>query len=1096
MKKALVLAIVAGVLSAAANSGNGSIYYVPISTSIVDGDTFCGGAACTSADTIIIRGGARGDLLIQNLDGGGDYITVQNDDSTRVMVTGNIRIENSAYVDLRGDNLMGETYGIKIINSLNRQASVWVRGTANHIKISYIETTHEGSTSTTLTGIFIQDGSLSNSVIWDTIEIHHNYIHDTRYAGMYIGQNNPSNNDNPYVANLSVHDNILEDLGAYGMCMKGVHSNSGTCSIYNNTIKTTGLVWGGDGNKTQGISVGPFRGSVYTDIYNNTITNTVGPGIRITGREGVTNAHQIYNNKILGCGTGNNERYGNGIVLILHTTGVDVYDNIIIQPTRYGIWAQNSTVSSTDSRNLIGDAGQGERYVQPGGSMTEGTGADANIYHADVADFGFKVWSDDGDYSNDDFSLGILVETPVTSTTINAAIASAQPGDCVIIPDGTYSSLGQIDIFVNGVGGNPIILKAETPGGVTFSGSLNMTVTGNYWIIKDFKFDSVAGIEPITTKILMLSGSNHTRITNNKFLDCGWYGDSGRMVDFASSSDCRLDHNYFEGIYARGVSHNITSLRTQIDHNHFKDTNNINAVLHLGTDTGTQTDTYLVVEYNLFDNVSGNPEAISNKASSNTYRYNVFENSQAIVIRGGNDCVIDSNYFKDGELGVRLHGKRHVVKNNYFEGLTGYWSLILRSYDPTHARAEDALIVSNTFVDSIQTGIAIGDGIGTPPGNIIFKNNLIQQSQGKIINKINGTDLSWVTNLHYNSDSATYWTGDGEPATGITKADPDLINGYGIYRLQASSVNAIENGTPDTNVTDDIDGQPRDGTNPDIGCDEYSASAPIRTPVTEDEVGPDWIGNPPPPTCQNQGYHCCYSCLAEHYPEYDCDCAGLICCQSCLPPLTIPQDEWSLLWVDSEETEGEQDGHAVNSFDGNLDTIWHTEWYLTDPDPCHPHEIQIDLGGFYDICGFRQLPRQGEYPNGMIKGYEFYVSNNADDWGATVASGTWTAGKMEKQVSFDRKLGKYVRLVARSEVNGEAWTTMAELNVLAVQPDSDINDDGKVNLEDFAVLSVWWDDENGCSSPGWCGGADFDMSGVVDFTDLAYFVENWLRQAG
>jgi hypothetical protein len=38
---------------------------------------------------------------------------------------------------------------------------------------------------------------------------------------------------------------------------------------------------------------------------------------------------------------------------------------------------------------------------------------------------------------------------------------------------------------------------------------------------------------------------------------------------------------------------------------------------------------------------------------------------------------------------------------------------------------------------------------------------------------------------------------------------------------------------------------------------------------------------------------------------------------------------------------------------------------------------------------------------------------------------------------------------------------MAELNVLAVQPDTDINNDGKVNIEDFA--------------------------------DLTYFVENWLR---
>jgi len=104
------------------------------------------------------------------------------------------------------------------------------------------------------------------------------------------------------------------------------------------------------------------------------------------------------------------------------------------------------------------------------------------------------------------------------------------------------------------------------------------------------------------------------------------------------------------------------------------------------------------------------------------------------------------------------------------------------------------------------------------------------------------------------------------------------------------------------------------------------------------------------------------------------------------------------------------------------------------------------------------------------------------------------ADKTEKTVLFDITQGQYVRLIALSEVNDGPWTTIAELNVLAVQPDTDINNDGKVNIEDFAVLATWWDDENTCSLPDWCGGADFNMSGTIDFTDLTYFVENWLWQ--
>ena len=92
MKKTLVLAIVAGVLSAAADIVGGSIYYVSTSTTIVDGDTFCGGGACTSADTIIIRGGARGSLKFQDFNGAGSYITITNENTnpdSKVVITSN-----------------------------------------------------------------------------------------------------------------------------------------------------------------------------------------------------------------------------------------------------------------------------------------------------------------------------------------------------------------------------------------------------------------------------------------------------------------------------------------------------------------------------------------------------------------------------------------------------------------------------------------------------------------------------------------------------------------------------------------------------------------------------------------------------------------------------------------------------------------------------------------------------------------------------------------------------------------------------------------------------------------------------------------------
>src|SRR5215510_9103426 len=146
------------------------------------------------------------------------------------------------------------------------------------------------------------------------------------------------------------------------------------------------------------------------------------------------------------------------------------------------------------------------------------------------------------------------------------------------------------------------------------------------------------------------------------------------------------------------------------------------------------------------------------------------------------------------------------------------------------------------------------------------------------------------------------------------------------------------------------------------------------------------------------------------------------------PPTSnlIPQQQFRVVSVDSQELVGEN-GAATNAIDGNPATFWHSEWYQrTAP---LPHTLVLDLGGQYQVDGFRYLPRQDGISNGIIAGYQFYVSTDGTTWGSAVAAGTLAADTSEKTVRFTAKAGRYVRLVAVSEINGQPWTSVAELNV-------------------------------------------------------------------
>jgi F5/8 type C domain-containing protein/putative BNR repeat neuraminidase len=140
--------------------------------------------------------------------------------------------------------------------------------------------------------------------------------------------------------------------------------------------------------------------------------------------------------------------------------------------------------------------------------------------------------------------------------------------------------------------------------------------------------------------------------------------------------------------------------------------------------------------------------------------------------------------------------------------------------------------------------------------------------------------------------------------------------------------------------------------------------------------------------------------------------------------------KWRLEHVDSfQDSAGGKPAHPGEyAFDCNPSTFWHTEWYPADPLP--PHEIQIDLGSSNVIRSFSYLPRQGESENGTIADFEFFVSESTSNWSTPVAKGEFSKSKQSKDVALPAKSGRYIRLVALSEVNNQPWTSIAEIDVV------------------------------------------------------------------
>lgn len=395
---------------------------------------------------------------------------------------------------------------------------------------------------------------------------------------------------------------------------------------------------------------------------------------------------------------------------------------------------------------------------------------------------------------------------------LKSAIEQAQPGDSIIVARGTYTLDGFININKKqGTATNPIVIRAEAVAGVTLDGKGSFNITKSaYIIIQGFKFTGSTarlGSNESYDQALTIKDSNNCRITRNLFQ----MKDAGKAywtLITGTGDDHRIDRNEYrdkpsEGcfIVVYGAPEKM-SLRTRIDRNYFHGQTftgeNGGECLRLGDSKRQNIDAFMKVEYNLFERNTGDVEVISNKTSSNVIRYNTLRaNRGSIVLRHGDDNLVEGNFLLDGQNGIRFYGDKQRIIGNYFSGNDGTaaYSTIavgngsqadLANGENTYDQPHDCVVAFNTLVNNkINLVVGVRGDKNFPPVNLVVANNIIQGEVGKLIDIATApVNATWQDNIVWGAAAS----GDTIPAKGFRRIDPLLAKDTdGVFRLKPSS---------------------------------------------------------------------------------------------------------------------------------------------------------------------------------------------------------------------------------------------------------------------------------------------------------------------
>ena len=269
------------------------------------------------------------------------------------------------------------------------------------------------------------------------------------------------------------------------------------------------------------------------------------------------------------------------------------------------------------------------------------------------------------------------------------ALGNIKAGTEVVWRNGDYAD-EVINITAYGSAKQPGVFRAETAGGVRFTGKSLLRIKGSNIVVRGFVWDNPtlekgvvvsfdrASSHSLLEECVIKGDRSEMRPANNiKWVSVWGYRnrvercsfidkrDLGQILIVRLAKDEKSPQHIVRNCYFTRPKSLLNEKGGRI---------NGQCCIRFGTSDVAQQQAECMVENCYFEQCNGEGEIISSKSCGNIFRNNLFYECQgSLTLRHGNNSQVLDNLFIGNErpltAGIRVVGEGHVIKGNYLQGL-------------------------------------------------------------------------------------------------------------------------------------------------------------------------------------------------------------------------------------------------------------------------------------------------------------------------------------------------------------------------------------------------------------------------------------------